>query len=36
MPPGPNSIYCVEVGGFFDFFHDASAAEKGRIRIRVR
>ena len=28
--------YYVEVGGFFNFFEDASAAEKGRIRIRVR
>jgi len=28
--------YYVEIGGFFNFFEDASAAEKGRIRVRVR
>ena len=28
--------YYVEVGGFFPFFEEATAAEKGRIRIRVR
>jgi len=28
--------YYVEVGGFFNFFEEATAAEKGRIRIRVR
>ncbi len=28
--------YYVQVGGFFNFFQDASSAEAGRIRIRVR
>ena len=28
--------YYVEVGGFFNFFEEATAAEKGRIRIRLR
>ena len=28
--------YYVEVGGFFNFFQDATSAEAGRIRIRVR
>ena len=27
--------YYVEVGGFFPFFEEATAAEKGRIRITV-